>query len=87
VEALRLDTSVGDLHSHFDSFNGLPARSPGLTVGDLELDYVSKWTVNAATTYVFILRNITFIPLTGVFHRSSIEVQQDSAVEPEGEFR
>jgi iron complex outermembrane receptor protein len=58
VDALRLDTSVGYIQSHFDSFNGLPPLSPGLTVGNLDLDHVSKWTVNAAGTYSFQIPNL-----------------------------
>jgi iron complex outermembrane receptor protein len=53
VEPLRLDASAGYIQSHFDSFNGLPPLSPGLTLDQLDLDHVSKWTGNAAATYSF----------------------------------
>jgi iron complex outermembrane recepter protein len=59
VDVFRLDTSVGYIRSHFDSFNGLPPLSPGLTVSDLELDHVSKWTANAAGTWSFKVPNVT----------------------------
>jgi iron complex outermembrane recepter protein len=58
VDALRLDTSVGYIKSHFDSFNGLPPLAPGLTIGKLELDHVSKWSINAAGTYSFQIPNL-----------------------------
>jgi iron complex outermembrane receptor protein len=52
VDSFRLDTNAGYTQSHLDSFTGL-TLPPGLTVDRLQLDHVSKWTINAAGTYSF----------------------------------
>ena len=48
IPQLRLDFNAGALHSHYNSFVGLPA---GTNVSELRFDYVPNFTMDIAGTY------------------------------------